>query len=92
MFEIHKKIFFKDGGEAGGKLEPADIGVLILALLFHSSNALLKTTASSFLLTPNIMLLEAYDNNSLAMFLYCAGQMSMKSELFSKSPLREATR
>lgn len=92
MFEIHKKKFFKDGGEAGGKLEPADIGVLILALLFHSSNALLKTTASSFLLTPNIMLLEAYDNNSLAMFLYCAGQMSMKSELFSKSPLREATR
>lgn len=44
-------------------MEPADIGVLILALLFDSSNALLKTAASSFLLKPNIMLLEAYDNN-----------------------------
>lgn len=35
------------------------------------------------------MVFEGLDNDSLAVFLYCVGQTSMKSELLTNFPPRE---
>ncbi len=54
-------------------------------------DALFQTTSSSVSLRQKNMAFEWFDNDSLAICLYCVGQTSMKSELLTNFPPREKT-
>lgn len=75
-------------------IQQADTGVSLFALEsgFVNKAAMMPfSTSSPVLPGQKNKVFEGFDNDSLAIFLYCVGQTSMKSELLSNFPLREIT-